>query len=66
MSANIIHVPGKLTRPELTANMNPREHGFVSESRTLIPANINEFTVWRLSVLGGKPIPEPLSRSSSE
>ena len=44
--ANIFHVPRYLTRPELTANINPREHAdFVSKTQTLIPANINEFTV---------------------
>ncbi len=43
--ANIIHVPRQLTSPKLTANINPREHGFVSKTQTLIPANINEFAV---------------------
>ncbi len=43
--ANIIHVPRQLTRPKLTANINPREHGFVSKLQTLIPANISVFTV---------------------
>ncbi len=43
--ANIIHVPRQLTRPKLTPNINPRQHGFVSKTETLIPANINEFTV---------------------
>ncbi len=43
--ANIIHIPRQLTRPWLTANINPREHGFVSKTQRLIPANINEFTV---------------------
>ncbi len=37
----IIHVP----QGKLTANINPHEHGFVSKMQTLIPANINEFTV---------------------
>ncbi len=42
----IIHVPRQQTRPtKLTANINPREHGFVSKTQTLLPANINEFTV---------------------
>ena len=47
--ANIIHVPRQLTRPELTANINPRKHGFVWKAQTLIPANINEFTVLYLT-----------------
>ncbi len=34
-----------LTRPQLIANITPREHGFVSKMQTLIPSNINEFTV---------------------
>ena len=34
-----------LTRPELTANINPGEHGFVSKIQTLVSATINEFTV---------------------
>ncbi len=43
--ANIIHVPRQLTRPKLTANINSREHGFVSKTQTLFSTNINEFTV---------------------
>ncbi len=43
---NIICVPRQLTSAELTANINPREHGFVSKTQTLIPVNINEFTVY--------------------
>ncbi len=34
-----------LTRPELTANINPPDHGLYQKMQTLIPANINEFTV---------------------
>ncbi len=34
-----------LTGTELTANINPHEHGFASKMQTLIPVNINEFTV---------------------
>ena len=30
----------------MIANINPREHGFVSKTQTLINANINEFTVY--------------------
>ncbi len=30
---------------ELTAHINPHEHGFVWIMQTLIPANINELTV---------------------
>ncbi len=37
----------KLTGTELTANINPHEHGFASKTQTLIPTNINEFTVHR-------------------
>ncbi len=47
---NIIHVPRQLTRPKLTANINPCEHGFVSKTQTLIPANINELTVMLYTV----------------
>ncbi len=32
--------------PELTANISPREHVFVSKTQTLIPAIIYEFTVF--------------------
>ena len=32
-------------RPQITTNINPCEHGFVSKMQMLIPANINEFTV---------------------
>ncbi len=49
--ANIIHVPRQLTRPKLTTSINPREHGFVSKTQTLIPENITEFTVSYLSNL---------------
>ncbi len=34
-----------LTRPELSANINPPEHGLVSKNANINPANINEFTV---------------------
>ncbi len=47
--ANIIHVPRQLTRPKVTTNINPREHGFVSKTQTLIPVNINEFRVFLLA-----------------
>ena len=39
-------IPRKLTRPELTANINPHEHDLVSKTQTLIPTNINEFTAF--------------------
>ena len=35
-------VPRYLTRPELNTNINPRQHGFVSKTQTLISPNINE------------------------
>ena len=47
---NIIHVPRQPTRPELIANINPREHSFVSKTQTLIAVNINEFTVLCMAV----------------
>ena len=46
--ANIIHVPTKLIRPELTVSINLRTHGFVSKMQTLIPMNIHEFTTQRM------------------
>ena len=48
--ANIIHVPRQLTRPKLTANVYPRKHGFVSKMQTLIPVNINKFTIALIAV----------------
>ncbi len=30
---------------ELTANINPCEHGFVTKTQALNPMNVNEFTV---------------------
>ncbi len=47
--ANIIHVPRQvrqLTRPKLTANINAREHGFVSKNANINPREHNEFTVF--------------------
>ncbi len=41
--ANIILPPRKLTRSELY--VIPAKNSFVSKMRTLIPTNINEFTV---------------------
>ena len=36
--ANRIHVPRQLTRPKLiTANISPREHGFVSQNANINP-----------------------------
>ena len=35
--ANIIHVPRQLTRPKLTANINPREHGFCLKNASINP-----------------------------
>ncbi len=32
--------------PELTANIYPHEHGFVSKNANINPANINEFTIY--------------------
>ncbi len=46
-----MYVPILLTRPEPTANINPHGHGFVTKTQTLIPANINEFTVFNLNKL---------------
>ncbi len=34
-----------LNTANITANINPREHVFVSKTQILITANINEFTV---------------------
>ncbi len=45
--ANVIHV--QLTRPKLTANINPCEHVFSLKNANINPANINEFTVFHVS-----------------
>ncbi len=47
-TANLIHVPRVLKRANLTANINPCKHGFVSKKQTLIPTKIKEFTVGTL------------------
>ncbi len=53
--ANSIPVPRKLTTPQLTMNINPCEHGFVSKMQTLIPMTITEFTA-QLQVDGTKQV----------
>ncbi len=35
--ANLIHVPKQLTRPKLTANINPRENGFCLKNANINP-----------------------------
>ncbi len=45
-------VARQLTRSEITANNNPHEGGFVSKTQTLIPANINEFTIITANTTG--------------
>ena len=52
--ANIIHVPRQLTRPKLTANINPHEHVFISKMQTLIPANMR--TLMNLQYLSVFPL----------